>query len=317
MKVVPSLAAGAALLALTACGSASSPGADAGGDRVEVTAAFYPLQWVSERVGGEHVTVTGLTRPGAEPHDLELTPKAVAGLAASDLVVHLEGFQPAVDEAVSTQAPDAGLDVSPAADLTLAATEDGHDHSGESAEEHRSHDDEAAATDPHFWLDPLRLRSVATTVAERLATQDPAHAADYRANATALAADLEALDAEFATGLAQCRSDELVTAHAAFAYLADRYGLRQEGIAGISPDTEPDAATLRELAAHVDEQGVATIYTETLVDPALAQTLARETGAGVAVLDPLEGLTDASAGTDYLEVMRSNLAVLRRGQGCT
>jgi zinc transport system substrate-binding protein len=298
MKVARTLAAATALLALTACGSDTATGTDAGGDRVEVTAAFYPLQWVSERVGGDHVTVTGLTRPGVEPHDLELTPKVVAELAESDLVVHLAGFQPAVDEAVATQAPDAGFDVSPAADLTLAADDDG-------------------ATDPHFWLDPLRLRSVATAVAERLATQDPARAADYRAAAAALAGDLEALDAEFTTGLARCGSDDLVTAHAAFAYLADRYGLNQEGIAGVTPDTEPDAATLRELAAFVEERGVRTIYTETLVDPAVAQTLARETGASVAVLDPLEGLTDASAGTDYLEVMRSNLAVLRTGQGCT
>ncbi|HSO64084.1 MAG TPA: zinc ABC transporter substrate-binding protein, partial [Ornithinibacter sp.] len=227
------------------------------------------------------------------------------------------GFQPAVDEAVATQAPDAGFDVSPDADLTLAATDDGHDHGGESAEEHRAHADEATPNDPHFWLDPLRLRAVATAVGERLAGQDPTHAADDRANASALAADLDALDEEFRAGLARCRTDELVTAHAAFAYLADRYGLSQEGITGISPDAEPDAATLRELAAHVEERGVTTIYTETLVDPALAQTLARETGASVAVLDPLEGLTDASAGTDYLEVMRSNLAVLRTGQGCS
>ena len=65
------------------------------------------------------------------------------------------------------------------------------------------------------------------------------------------------------------------------------------------------------------EHGVTTVYSETLVDPALAETLARETGAAVAVLDPLEGLTDASAGADYLEVMRGNLRVLERGQGCT
>jgi len=139
----------------------------------------------------------------------------------------------------------------------------------------------------------------------------------YRANAEALVADLRTLDHEFEAGLAQCRSDELVTAHAAFAYLADRFGLSQEGIAGLSPDSEPDASTLRELAAHVAEHGVTTVYSETLVDPALARTLARETGATVAVLDPLEGLTDASAGTDYLEVMRDNLRVLEQGQGCT
>lgn len=318
VKLLPIVSAFAAVLALTACGSGSLGAADAGsGDRLEVTAAFYPLQWVSQRVGAEHVTVRGLTKPGAELHDLELTPRAVGELAASDVVVYLQGFQPAVDEAVTAQARDAGFDVSPDADLTLAATDDGHDRAAESAEEHEAHADEAASQDPHFWLDPVRLQSVATAVGERFAANDPDNAGAYRANATALVADLGALDGEFRTGLAQCRSDELVTGHAAFAYLADRYGLSQEGVAGVTPDTEPDAATLRELAGHVREHGVTTIYTETLVDPALAQTLARETGATVAVLDPLEGLTDASAGRDYLEVMRSNLAVLEQGQGCS
>ena len=280
-----------------------------------MTAAFYPLQWASERVGGDHVAVTGLTKPGAEPHDLELTPKAVGGLASSDVVVYLKGFQPAVDDAVATQGGDAGFDVSPEADLTLAATDDGHDHAGESEGEHAEHAE--GARDAHFWLDPVRLESVATAIGERFAAADPANAADYRANATALVADLDTLDAEFEKGLAQCRSTDLVTGHAAFAYLADRYGLRQEGIAGITPDAEPDAATLRDLAAHVREHGVRTVYSETLVDPALADTLARETGATVAVLDPLEGLTDTSKGSDYLEVMRSNLATLKVGQECS
>lgn len=317
MKVLTSVAAGAtALLALTAC-SAGDPATQAGAaDRLEVTAAFYPLQWASERIGGDHVSVSGLTKPGGEPHDLELTPKAVAGLAASDVVVYLAGFQPAVDEAVQTQAKDAGFDVAPDADLTLTATDDGHDHAGESAAEHEEHADEAVAADPHFWLDPVRFEQVATAIGERFATVDPSNAADYRAGAAALVEDLDALDDEFEKGLAQCRSDELVTGHAAFAYLADRYGLSQEGIAGVNPDAEPDAATLRDLAAHVEEHGVTTIYTETLASPALAETVARETGATTAVLDPIEGLTDASAGKDYLEVMRSNLATLRKGQQC-
>ena len=305
------------LLTLAACGAGASgaTGGSEGDGSLEVTAAFYPLQWASERVGGDHVTVSGLTKPGAEPHDLELTPKTVGELASSDVVVYLKGFQPAVDEAVATQAKDAGLDVAPDADLTVPATDDGHDHAGESAEEHSDHAE--GAPDPHFWLDPVRFQGVVTAIGERFATADPAHAADYRANAAALVADLETLDGEFAAGLERCRSDELVTGHAAFAYLADRYGLSQEGIAGISPDAEPDAATLRELTAHVKEHGVTTVYSETLVDPALADTLARETGAEVAVLDPLEGLTDASKGSDYLEVMRSNLATLKAGQECS
>ena len=317
MKVVHALAASAtALLALSACGSGDPGASDRRTDRLEVTAAFYPLQWASERIGGDHVTVSGLTKPGAEPHDLELTPKAVAELAASDVVVYLAGFQPAVDEAVRTQAEDAGFDVTPDADLTLPATDDGHDHSGETAAEHEEHADEAGASDPHFWLDPVRFAKVATAIGERFAAADGANATDYRAAAAALVKDLDVLDDEFESGLAQCRSHELVTGHAAFAYLADRYGLRQEGIAGVDPDAEPDAATLRDLAAHAKENGVTTIYTETLASPALAETIARETGATTAVLDPIEGLTEDSAGTDYLEVMRSNLATLQKGQQC-
>ncbi len=316
MKRAPlALAAALSLLGLAACGSSTDEPGDAGGsgDRVEVTAAFYPLQWATEKVGGEHVAVDSLTKPGAEPHDLELTPKDVAQLASADLVVYLKGFQPAVDDAVASEAEDAGFDVSADADLDLTATEDGHDHSGESAEEHAEH---GTGKDPHFWLDPVRFEKVATAIGEKLATADPANAADYRANATALVSELGALDAEFEKGLASCTSTDLVTGHAAFGYLAQRYGLSQEGIAGLSPDAEPDAASLRDLAAHVEEHGVKTVYAETLVSPALAETLARETGATVAVLDPIEGITDTSRGSDYLEVMRSNLETLRRGQQC-
>ena len=173
------------------------------------------------------------------------------------------------------------------------------------------------AADPHFWLDPTRLADVATALGDDFARRDPANAADYRANAAALVADLDALDAEFRAGLAQCRTRELVTGHAAFGYLAERYDLHQEGVAGVSPDIEPDAATLRDLSAHVRDAGVTTVYSESLVSPALAETVAREAGARVAVLDPLEGITDASRGRDYLEVMRANLATLRAGQECS
>ncbi len=235
---VPVLGA-AAVLAVTACGSDSGATGAGSSERLEVTAAFYPLQWASERVGGDHVVVRGLTKPGAEPHDLELTPKAVGELAASDVVVYLHGFQPAVDDAVSTQARDAGFDVSRAADLSIPG-------------------------DRHFWVDPVRLGAVATELGETFAARDPANAADYRSNAAAVVADLRALDEEFRAGLENCESQEIVTGHAAFGYLADRYGLGQAGITGISPDDEPDAATLRELAEHVRAEGITTVYAETL-----------------------------------------------------
>jgi zinc transport system substrate-binding protein len=313
-SLVATLAA-AATLVVAACGSSTTGSASPAGPALTVTAAFYPLQWASERVGGDRVEVTALTKPGGEPHDLELTPKAVAGLASSDLVVYLRGFQPAVDAAVDTQAKDTSYDVGADADLALPA----RDEHGNG--EHRYGDSEgtpggAGPVDPHFWLDPRRFAAVATALGERFAAADAESAADYRANARALIADLTTLDAEFEKGLARCTVTDLVTGHAAFGYLATRYGLRQVGISGLSPDAEPDAASIRELSEYVASRRVSTVYSETLVDPALAETVARETGAVVAVLDPLEGLTDESAGTDYLEVMRSNLEALRAGQGC-
>lgn len=326
-RALVGLAAAPALL-LAGCGNDSSA-SQGGGDGPTVVTAFYPLQFVTERIAGDRAKVTTLTKPGVEAHDLELSPQDVASVAGADLVVYLSGFQPAVDEAVSSQAADSAYDVTNAARLDLAATHDGHDHGAEPSDAHSDepsaaaddgHDhgaDERGPGDPHFWLDPTRLADVGGAVAEQLATADPAGAATYRANAEALAKDLTTLDGEFTKGLKTCTSRELVTGHAAFAYLADRYDLHQEGIAGLTPDQEPDAAAMKVLTDHIKEHDVTTVYAETLVSPALTQTLARETGAKVAVLDPLEGLSDSSAGKDYLEVMRSNLATLRAGQGCT
>jgi zinc transport system substrate-binding protein len=300
-----------ALVTVGACG-AGEGGGGATGD-VEVVAAFYPLQFAAEQIGGNRVAVTGLTKPGAEPHDLELTPKAVGAIGGADTVLYLRGFQPAVDDAVSGQAKDSALDVSRAARLDLAAEPDSHE--GESGAEHEEHADEGA-TDPHFWLDPERYADVADAIAARLATVDPEHADEFTARAAEFTARLDALDAEFAAGLKTCDSRVLVTSHAAFGYLAQAYDLHQESITGLRPESEPDPASLARIARFVRDEGVKTVYAETLVSRAVAETLSRETGASLAVLDPIEGLTDQSAGKDYFEVMRSNLETLRDGQGC-
>ena len=125
------LTVAASLLALSACGSGEGPAATADGGRLAVLTSFYPLQFVTERVGGDLVDVRNLTPPGAEPHDLELTPQDVAGVSEADLVVHLGGFQPAVDEAVEGQAPASGLDVAGAARQDLAAAPEGDEAAGD------------------------------------------------------------------------------------------------------------------------------------------------------------------------------------------
>ncbi len=310
-------------LALAACsgGAGNAPGgttAPAGDprstappapDAIPVTAAFYPLEYLLTRIGGEHLRITTLTKPGAEPHDLELNPADVAGLGQARLVVTLGGFQPAVDRAVAQQPSVPVFDAAAPAQLTLD-TPAGDDHAGEAGQP------AAHPKDPHFWLDPIRYGTVGTALAERLAEVDPAHAADYRSNARALTADLQALDASFRTGLASCSVRQVVTSHAAFTYLTDRYGLTQVPIAGLSPDQEPTARQLAQVAQLVRDSKVTTIYAETLVDARFADTVATSTGARIAVLDPVEGITDTSPGRDYPEVMQANLAALRAGQGC-
>lgn len=292
-RVLPALVVGT--LALTGC-AAPTRSADS---RVHVVAAFYPLAYAAQQVGGDRVTVETLTKPGGEPHDLELLPRQILDIQDADLVVHLSHFQPAVDAAVAAHAAERSLDVAEAADL-LTLTE-GHDH---------------GAVDPHFWLDPTRLAAVGEAIADRLAQADPAGAAAYRANAAAFTAQLTTLDAELETGLATCTNRDLVTGHSAFGYFAERYGFTQEPISGLSPDLEPRASDLAHVVEFVREHDVRTIYAETIASPLITQALARETGARVAVLDTVEGISDESAADNYPGVMRANLATLRLGQDC-
>lgn len=301
---------GLTVTSLAACGSDGDAGSGApggGGATVAVAASFYPLQWMAEQVGGRHVEVTNLTKPGTEPHDLELTPRDVAALVDADVVAYLSGFQPAVDDAVAESGATA-FDAAGSARLELTSIPIGE---GQKAPE------EAGAADPHFWLDPTRLADVADAFAATLAEQDPDNAADYEANAAALRSTLEELDAEYEQGLGDCQNTDLVTSHEAFGYLAQRYGLTQVGITGLTPETEPSAGQLAEITDFVKNNDVQTIYFETLVSPAVAEAVAVESGVETAVLDPLEGLTDESEGRDYLEVMRSNLENLQTGQPCS
>lgn len=298
---------GALALTLAACGSGSTGTSE--GTRSVVT-SFYPIELAAERIGGDLVEVSSLTRPGAEPHDVELGAQDLAGMLEADLVVYSKGFQPAVDDAVEQVEPDKVLELSTAARLDLQPTDE---HAGESEEEHAAH----SGADPHFWLDPQRYADVARAIGDRLAQDDPANAAAYAGNTDAFVAELEKLDGAFTTALGGCRIKTLVTSHAAFGYLAERYGFEQHGIAGLSPETEPGAAALKEVGDLIRAEGVTTIYQETLVEPHFAQTVATATGAKLATLDPIEGITEESAGKDYFEVMRSNLTALTQGQECT
>ena len=302
---------------LTACGDGS--GTDGG---PTVVTSAYPFQFLVERVAGDHYTVENLTRPGGEPHDLELSPRQVADVQGSDLVVYVDAFQTAVDEAVAQadRADGTTLDLAGVVDL-IESDEDsheGHDHAeGEDHAEEEGHEGhDHGGVDPHFWLDPHRMELAARAIGESLAEIDPDNAGDYTANADALVTELQDLDADYTVGLQNCELRTIVTAHAAFAYLADAYDLTQVPIAGLEPSAEPSSAQLAEISDLVTSQGITTVFTEQLVDPAVAETVASATGATTAILDPIEGLSDATADQDYLSLMRSNLDAIREANRC-
>lgn len=285
-----------AAVAVAALAGSCSPATD-GGQGLRVVASAYPLAEAAERVGGDLVSVRNLTPPGVEPHDLELAPDDLEALLSSDLVLLVGGgFQPAVEEA----AGEAEGRVLEALDVVepLSLSDGG--------------------VDPHVWLDPVRYAAIVDRIAGVLTDADPAHAETYAANAATFEDELTALDGELRDGLASCESRLLVVSHAAFGYLADAYDLRQEPISGLSPEAEPDPARLAELMDLVRREGVTTVFTEELVSPDVAETLAQEAGVTTAVLNPLEGLTrsELDAGQDYGSVMRRNLETLRGALGC-
>ncbi|GAA1801587.1 zinc ABC transporter substrate-binding protein [Luedemannella flava] len=300
--VTPALALAA--LAAVALSAGCGAGQDAGratDEPVGVVAAFYPLQFLAERIGGDAVRVTNLVKPGAEPHDLELRPRQLADIVDADLVLYLHGFQPAVDHAVDQAARGTALDVS-----TVTPTE-----AAPAAAEDPDH------PDPHVWLDPVRFAAIADTVGERLAEIDPQHAARFREGVADLRADLAALDNEYSARLKNCARREIITSHAAFGYLAQRYGLTQIPVTGLSPEAEPGPARMAEVADLARAKGATTIFFETLVSPKVAEALANEVGATATVLDPIEGLAPDAGTDDYLSVMRHNLDTLVTALGCT
>lgn len=277
--LITALGAVGAVLIASGCGGTATGSSPA----TEVVAGFYPLAWAADEVAGDGVEVTNLTPAGAEPHDLELSVRDVERVRAADVVLYLgQGFQPALEEAAR--------DASGRAVDLLEAVETNDD-------------------DPHVWLDPLRQAQLARRIGVEL---------DAERAAAELASRLQDLDHEYRRGLADCERRELVTAHDAFGYLAERYGLQVIPIAGLSPEAEPSPRDLERVVGKVRTSGATTIFVEPLLSPEIGQTVARETGARTAVLNPLEGLTDdeLERGADYLFVMRANLAALREGLGC-
>lgn len=296
MQIKPFLAIVTTLLLVAGCGSAPTSSSA----KTQVVASFYPFAFIVEQVGGSFVNVENLTSPGVEPHDLELKPRQVGAVQNADLMIYTKHFQAAVDDAVdlADRSNSATIDVTKL--VKMRPLKKGSTGSGEHGE------------DPHLWLDPQNMIAVTKAVDAKLSALDSAHTTTYAANSAALIAKFQQLDTSFQRGLADCRIRKIITTHAAFGYLAARYGLEQIPIAGIDPSNEPSPAQLAEITKLVRKDKITTIFTEELISPAIAETVAHSTGAKTATLDPIEGLSDKTANETYLTLMAKNLTALEK-----
>lgn len=308
----------AAVAVLAACGSDSARTGESQ-KTLRVAAAFYPVEEAARSIGGDRVRVRDLTPAGSEPHDLELTPPELADLERSDVVLYLgAGFQPQVQKAVASSPSDL-LKVDLLQGLKLRRAEIGIPGVRGEVDGGRGPESLRGGRDPHVWVDPARFIAIARRIERSLIKVDPAGRDTYEANARTYLASLRKIDRDFRRGLRGCRSPVLVTSHAAFGYLADRYGLQQAAIAGISPEAEPDPASLAAIARYAKANDVRTVFFETLVPRKLSETVAREIGARTDALNPVEGLTRAEldAGTTYESIQRANLQAMKKGLECT
>ena len=279
-------------------------GTTAGATPTTIVVANYPLEYLAAKLDPS-ARIVALTPPGTEPHDLELTPTQLTAIAGADLVVYEPGFQPAVDAAIAATTPKRVVDVT--VGVTMREADDAHVESDHA--DHADHDHEGGL-DPHIWLDPTNMVIMAKTIADAIGP-------DADVPLAALTAELTALDVQFKTGLTNCQHREFITTHAAFGYLAARYQLTQIPIDGLDPSAEPSAARIAQVQALAQEHQLTTIFTEPLASGEVATSMAADLGLATDVLDPVEGITATSRGSDYPAIMAANLEALRKANMCS
>ena len=305
-------------IAFAGCGSKTDGGtASVAKEKVKIVATIYPVYEFARQVGGDKVEVTMLIPPGAEPHDWEPTAKDLVKIRSAKLLLYNgAGFEP-VDKLLKQEVLGSAIavEVSKGIPLLQGIQEDDHDeheheHNHNKAKQDDKHQHE---TDPHVWLDPELAKLEVDNIAAALSKADPANGDFYQQNANRYKDELTKLDGEFAAALTNVSRRDIVTTHAAFQYLTKRYKLNQIAIMGLAPDAEPTSAKLVEIVKFCRDKQVTTIFFETLISPRVAQTIAKETGAKLLVLHPIDGLTaeDVKSGKDYLSLMRDNLTNIK------
>ncbi|SFI72499.1 metal ABC transporter substrate-binding protein [Thermoflavimicrobium dichotomicum] len=299
---------------IAGCSSSTTSSPKKESEKLQVYVSLYPLEDFTKKIGGNHVQVTNVIPSGVEPHDFELTAKDIANLNEADLFVYQGAGFDSIKKVADSLDPNKVVDVSKGIEL-LKGEEHGHDH--EHGKEEKEHHDDHGAVDPHVWLDPQLAKKQAQQIRDALIKADDKHQADYQKNYDQLAAQLDKLDQEFQEMAKKAKHKTFVTSHAAFGYLAKRYGLEQVAVNGLSPTEEPSPQELKEVIEMMKKHQVKYILFETLVSAKVAETVKQEVKAESLILNPLEGLTqqEINQKVDYFSVMRKNKENLAKALG--
>lgn len=301
-----------ASLVLGSCGQSADQGnAETTADFTVMT-TFYPMYEFTKEVVGDVGTVELLIPAGTEPHDYEPSAKDIAKLSESDVFVYnsaeMETWVADTLQDFDTEKTTV-VEAASGIDLVASAEEEEHDDHAD----HDHEDDHSHELDPHVWLDPVYAQAEVKTITAALIKAHPEAQATFEKNSAAYLAKLAALDEKYQTALAGATQRTFVTQHAAFGYLARRYDLTQASVSGLSPDEEPSPSRLAELKEFVTAHHISVIYAEEAASAKVAETLAKEAGVELSVLNPLEGLSKEAiaAGSNYLTVMEENLQHLQ------
>lgn len=305
MRFILSALLAVVLIAIVGCGSKTNSSTS---DKLKVVASVYPVYEFVRQVGGDKVEVTMLVPAGAEPHDWEPKAKDLAQIKSARLFFyHGAGLEP-LEKILTKEVLGATVPVEVSKGVTVLSEKDNDDHANNKSHNH-GHE-----IDAHMWLDPVYAQQEVETILAALVAADPTNGDYYKKNAERFKGQLAKIHEDYQGVLSKVARRDIVTSHAAFGYLAQRYQLRQVAIMGLSPDSEPTPEKMTEVVKFCRENNVKYIFFETIVSPKLAQTIAKETGAELLVLNPLESLTEdeVKQGKNYVTVMGENLKNLQK-----
>jgi manganese/iron transport system substrate-binding protein len=298
-----SLGAAAAFLGLallSACGEPSGSGTAATKDKFRVVTTFTVIQDIAQNVAGDAAVVESITKPGAEIHDYEPTPRDIVKAQDADLVLwngfNLERWFEKFFQNVK--------------DVPGVVVSDGVQPMGIAEGPY------TGRPNPHSWMSPTDALIYVENIRKALVTYDPENAEVYNRNAESYAAKIKAIDEPLRERLTAIPEDKrwLVTSEGAFSYLARDYGMREAYLWPINADEQGTPQQVRKVIELVREHGIPVVFSESTISDRAARQVAKESGARYGGVLYVDSLSDGDGPVPtYLDLLRVTVETIAKG----